>query len=58
MLMALRVVILVVVAIATLAVVMAIGRTETGPFEKLVLAAVVPGLLALAVPVRRLGAKI
>jgi hypothetical protein len=58
MLKALRVVILVVLAIATLAVVMAIGRTETGPFEKLVLAAVVPGLLALAVPVRRLGPKI
>jgi len=54
MLKALRVVILVVLAIATLAV----GRTETGPFEKLVLAAVVPGLLALAVPVRRLGPKI
>ena len=58
MLKALRVVILVVLAMITLAVVMAIGRTETGPFEKLVLAAVVPGLLALARPVRRLGAKI
>jgi hypothetical protein len=52
-----RVMILVVLAMCVLSVVMAIARPETGPFEKVVLAAAALGLTVIAAPVRRIGTK-
>lgn len=52
-----RTAILVVLAFLVLSLVVAIARPETGVFEKVVLVAAVVGLIALAAPVRRIGAR-
>jgi hypothetical protein len=52
-----RITILLVLAMCVLSVVVAIARPETGPFEKVVLAAAAVGLTAIAAPVRRIGTK-
>lgn len=52
-----RITILLVLAMCVLSVVIAIARPETGPFEKVVLAALALGLTAIAAPVQRIGAK-
>jgi RsiW-degrading membrane proteinase PrsW (M82 family) len=46
---------LVVLVFWILGFVVAAGRPETGPFEDVVLIALIGGLFALAVPVRRIG---
>jgi hypothetical protein len=55
MLRVLRFVLLVVLTFLVLGLIVAIGGPETGPLEKVVLAAATLGLFAVAVPVRRLG---
>ena len=55
MLRVLRFFLLVVITFLVLALIVAIGGSETGPLEKAVLAAATVGLLAVAAPVRRLG---
>lgn len=57
MLMLVRTAILVVLVLLVLSMVIAIGRPETGVFEKVVLVGAVVGLIALAAPVRRIGAR-
>jgi hypothetical protein len=52
-----RTIILVVLAFLVLSLVIAFARPETGVFEKVVLVAAVVGLIALAGPVRRIGAR-
>lgn len=52
----LRLAILVVLVLWILGLIVAIGRPETGGFEDAVLMAIVVGLFAVAVPVRRIGA--
>ena len=56
MLRLLRVALLVVLVFVVLGFIVAAGRPETGPMEDVVLVAVIVGLFALAVPVRRIGA--
>ncbi len=51
-----RLVMLVVLLFWILGLVVAIGRPETGAVEDIVLAGIVLGLFALAVPVGRIGA--
>jgi hypothetical protein len=48
---------LVVLAFVVLGLVVALARSETGPIEKLVLVLAIVGLLAAAVPVRRIGSQ-
>ncbi len=55
MLRLLRLALLAVLFFWILGLVIAVGRPETGPMEDVVLVAVVAGLFALAVPVRRIG---
>lgn len=55
MLRVLRFLLLVVLTLLVLGLIVAIGGPETGPLEKVVLAAATLGLYAVAVPVRRLG---
>ena len=52
-----RLAILIVLFFVIVGLVVAIGRPETGPIEKVVLVGVVLALFALAVPVRRIGAS-
>jgi hypothetical protein len=52
-----RFALLLVLVVLTLSLVIAIGRPETGPFEKVVLVAASIGLLALGAPVRRIGSR-
>ena len=56
MLRLLRFALLIVLAFLTLGLIVAIGGSETGAFEKVVLGLGVVGLVALAAPVRRIGA--
>jgi hypothetical protein len=51
----LRAVILVVLGLLALTLVIAIAGSGTGPAEKVVLGVLAAGVLALAIPVRRLG---
>lgn len=55
MLRLIRVPLLSVIFFFTLSLVVAIGRSETGPLEKVALAGAVLGLVALARPVHRMG---
>ena len=55
MLRVLRFLLLVGITFLVLGLIVAIGGPETGPVEKVVLAAATLGLFAAAVPVRRLG---
>jgi hypothetical protein len=55
MLRVLRFFLLVVITFLVLGLIVAIGGSETGPMEKVVLVAATVGLFAMAVPVRRLG---
>jgi hypothetical protein len=50
-----RTVLLVVMTLLTIGLVVAMGRPETGPNEKVVLAVVVIGVIAVSAPVRRIG---
>jgi hypothetical protein len=50
-----RIALLFVLVVVVVAPVVAIGRAESGPLEKLVLSAAAIGLLMLALPVRRIG---
>jgi len=50
-----RIALLVVLVFLVLGFVIAAGRPETGPVEDAVLIAAIVGLVALAVPVRRIG---
>jgi hypothetical protein len=52
-----RLALLVVLAFVVLGLVVALARPETGPIEKLVLVLAIVGLLAAAVPVRRIGSQ-
>jgi hypothetical protein len=52
-----RLALLVVLAFVVLGLVVALARSETGPIEKLVLVLAIVGLLAAAVPVRRIGSQ-
>jgi RsiW-degrading membrane proteinase PrsW (M82 family) len=51
-----RLALLVVLFFWILGFIVAAGRPETGPIEDVVLIALIGGLFALAVPVRRIGA--
>lgn len=53
----LRIALLIILFLMALSLVVAIGRPETGPFEKVVLIAAVVGLLGLAMPVHRIGER-
>jgi hypothetical protein len=55
MLKLLRLALLVVLVFLALGMVIAITSSTTGPFEKVVLAAVLVGVFAAGVPVRRIG---
>jgi hypothetical protein len=57
MLRLLRLALLVVLFFWILGLVIAVGRPETGWFEDAVLLALVAGLFAIAVPVRRIGTR-
>jgi hypothetical protein len=46
---------LLVLTVMTLSLVIAVGRPETGPFEKFVLVAAAAGLIGLAIPVGRIA---
>jgi hypothetical protein len=50
-----RTVLLVVMTFLTIGLVVALGRPETGPIEKAVLAIIVVGVVAASSPVRRIG---
>jgi hypothetical protein len=50
-----RIGLLLVLTIMTLSLVIAVGRPETGPFEKFVLVAAAAGLIGLAIPVGRIA---
>jgi hypothetical protein len=50
-----RIGILLVLTIMTLSLLIAVGRPETGPFEKFVLVAAAAGLIGLAIPVGRIA---
>ena len=50
-----RTVLLVVMTFLTIALVVALGRPETGPIEKAVLAVFVIGVIVASAPVRRIG---
>ena len=51
----LRVALLAVLALSTLSIVIAVGRPETGPAEKLLLLVGAVAVVAAGAPVRRLG---
>jgi hypothetical protein len=53
----LRIALLIFLFFLVVPLVMAIGRPETGPFEKLALSAAAIGLLSLALPVHRIGRR-
>jgi hypothetical protein len=53
----LRIALLAVLFLLLLSLVVAVGRPETGPFEKVVLVAAGIGLLGLAMPVHRIGQR-
>ena len=46
---------LLVLTVMTLSLVIAVGRPETGPFEKFVLVAAAAGLIGLAIPIGRIA---
>ena len=46
---------LLVLTVMTLSFVIAVGRAEAGPFEKIVLVAAAAGLIGLAIPVGRIA---
>jgi hypothetical protein len=50
-----RIGLLLVLTVMTLSLVIAVGRPETGPFEKFVLVAIAAGLIGLAIPVGRIA---
>lgn len=50
-----RIGLLLVLTVMTLSLVIAVGRPETGPFEKFVLVAAGAGLIGLAIPVGRIA---
>jgi hypothetical protein len=53
----LRIALLGVLFVLLLSLVVAVGRPETGPFEKIVLVAAGVGLVGLAIPVHRIGQR-
>jgi hypothetical protein len=50
-----RIGLLLVLTVMTLSLVIAVGRPETGPFEKFVLVAAAAGIIGLAIPVGRIA---
>ena len=52
-----RFALLVVLAFLVLGLIVALGSPETGPIEKPVLVLAIVGLLAVGVPVRRIGSQ-
>jgi hypothetical protein len=51
-----RIVLLALMTFFTIGLVVALASRETGPFEKMVLAVLVIGVIAASAPVRRIGA--